>query len=258
MKGSLRIKPAAQEALAMLGVAAISGAVIFWVIYSELDGSHGIEIAALMLAGILGGGLIRGFVREKRVTLVFVILVAAEVVLLSQAPQPWSGMWLLLVPSNGMGLMVGTAAHRLILASKPKPRDVWNLNGVEIPSTAIAKEKSVSALYSWDEGDSGRFYVQRNGGVFEAVGNPVTGFIVHCTPNSEDEGEWRILGADDANVVEIRLLSGPAYAPKGILTDLEGTRKALLGFFHHRGPDPELPWTSGEDVRTYRFSQSSH
>lgn len=66
-----------------------------------------------------------------------------------------------------------------------------------------------------------------------------------------------MLGADDADVIEIRLLPGPAYAPRRILTDLEATRKALLGFFHHRGPDPDIPWTSGEDVRTYKFGHMS-
>lgn len=257
-KSSSRVKDAVLEALAMLGIALLAGVVIFWSVNSELDGSYGMETATVLIAGILGGCLIRSFVHESKVTYVFAVLVIIEAILLNQAPLPWSGLWLLLIPGNAIGLMAGAGVQRVVVTSKPQPLDVWVVNGEETPRTDTAKAKSLAALTSWDAGDTGRFYVQRNHGVFEAVGNPAAGFIVHCTPNSEEEAEWRLLGNDNGEeVIEIRLLSGPAYAPKGVLTDLESTHEALLGFFHYRGPDPRLPWTSGEDVRTYRFGQTT-
>lgn len=216
------------------------------------------KFATVLIAGILGGSLVRGLARENRVAIVLVLLVIAETILLKQGPQPWPGLWPLLVPGNAIGVLVGAAIRTGVRQSRPKPRDVWVVNGIEDPRSDSAKAKALDALSSWDAGDSGAFRVQRNDAEFTAVGSSKTGFIVHSSTNSRDEGEWRMLGADDADDVEIRLLSGPAYAPRGVLSNLETTRKALLGFFHHRGPDPELPWTSGEDVRTYRFSKSSH
>jgi hypothetical protein len=34
---------------------------------------------------------------------------------------------------------------------------------------------------------------------------------------------------------------------------LFGRTYFTFGFYHHRGPDPELTWTSGEDVLDLRF-----
>ena len=257
MKKSSELKSAVHEALALVGAALICGLLVVWAVYSELDDSYGREIVLVLFAGIFGGVLLRLVVRKNALTIFFVILVVAEAVILQQCPKPWSGLWPLLIPGNGMGVMVGIAVRQALLASRPKPRDAWVVNGIEDPRSDSAKAKALDALSSWDAGDSGAFPVQRNDAEFTAVGNPETGFIVHCTTNSRDEREWRMLGADDADVVEIRLLSGPAYAPKGVLSEVAATRKALLGFFHHRGPDPELPWSVGEDVRTFRFSQMS-
>ncbi|UWX97485.1 hypothetical protein N2K95_01970 [Arthrobacter zhaoxinii] len=257
MTSSPGFKSAVHEALALLGLALICGLLVSWAVYSGLDHSYGFEIISVLTIGILGGALLRGFAQGNRLTIVFYSLVAAEAVLLYQCPQPWFGLWPVLIPGNAMGFMVGRAARLVVLASKPKPRDVWAVNGIEDPRSDSAKAKAMDALSSWDAGESGTFRVQRDDAEFTAVGNPETGFIVHCTPDRQDEGKWRMLGADDADVVEIRLLSGPAYAPRGVLTDLAATSKALLGFFHHRGPDPELSWSEGEDVRTYRFGQMS-
>jgi hypothetical protein len=86
------------------------------------------------------------------------------------------------------------------------------------------------------------------------VGKPTTGFIVHCAAKSEDENEWRILGAlGGGGETEIRILSGAAYAPSGVVVNLEAAKAALLGFFHYRGPDPALEWTSGGQVLDLKF-----
>lgn len=99
----------------------------------------------------------------------------------------------------------------------------------------------------------GRFFVERNEALFEAMGSPETGFIVHCAANFQDESEWRVLGSISEEETQSRLPSGPAHVPGGLVADLETAGRALFGFFHHRGPDPELAWTSGEDVLDLRF-----
>ncbi|MDM7991628.1 hypothetical protein [Arthrobacter sp. zg-Y877] len=244
--------------LVMQGIGLVFTIVAFAAALSELDGRYGTEIATVLVVGIVGGTLIRWLVHEGKVAIVLVLLVVAEVVLLQKCPSPWSGLWPVLVPGSAIGVLVGAAIRTGVRQSRPKPRDVWVVNGIEDPRSDSAKAKALDALPSWDAGDSGAFRVQRNDAEFTAVGSSQTGFIVHSTTNSRDEHEWRMLGTDDADVVEIRLLSGPAFAPRGVLSDLATTRKALLGFFHHRGPDPQLPWSVGEDVRTYRFDQMPH
>ncbi|GAA3665507.1 hypothetical protein GCM10023081_00430 [Arthrobacter ginkgonis] len=80
------------------------------------------------------------------------------------------------------------------------------------------------------------------------------GFIVHCAAKLQEESDWRILGSvEGGDETEIRIPSGPAYAPSGVVVDLETAQAALQGFFHYRGPDPGLKWTSGEQVLDLKF-----
>ncbi|TFC52691.1 MULTISPECIES: hypothetical protein [unclassified Cryobacterium] len=96
--------------------------------------------------------------------------------------------------------------------------------------------------------------MERNEGLFEAMGSPATGFIVHCVANFREEREWRMLGSVDGNEeTEIRIPSGAAHAPSGAVVDLETAGRALRGFFHYRGPDPELAWTSGDAELDLKF-----
>jgi hypothetical protein len=237
----------------MLGGALAFAIGIFWVALTELQGHYAAEIATIMVVGVIGGGLDRIFIREKFVTYVFLALVIVEGVLLSQFPLPWSGLWMLLIPANAIGVMAGDAVRIAIAESKPAPKDVWIINGAEEKLKDRAQSMALEALASWDSAKSGRFYVERNEGLFEAVGNPATGFIVHCSASFRDTDEWQILGSMDQSESVIQLSSGPAHAPSGVVTDLENTGIALRGFFHYRGPDPKLPWTSGEDVMDLRF-----
>lgn len=81
------------------------------------------------------------------------------------------------------------------------------------------------------------------------MGNPVTGIIVHRAADLPDESQWRVLGSILGNAeTEIRFPSCLRIAPSGAVVDSETAKAALLGFFHYRGPDPELTWTSGEQV----------
>ena len=133
-------------------------------------------------------------------------------------------------------------------------RDVWVFNGAEEQRTESAKAVSLAALSSWDSAMSGRYIVERHEGLFEAMGNPVTGFIVHCAANFQEESQWRVLGSIvGKDETEIRIPSGPAFAPSGVVVDLETAKAAWLGFFHYRAPDPGLTWTSGEQVLDLKF-----
>jgi hypothetical protein len=77
---------------------------------------------------------------------------------------------------------------------------------------------------------------------------------VHCSAKFQEESEWRILGAiEGGDETEIRIPSGPAFAPSGVVVDLETAMAALQGFFHYRGPDPRLKWTSGDQVLDLKF-----
>ena len=228
---------------------------IFFAVFSLNSGSNGVEIAALIVLGLAGGGSVRALVRENLVAVVFIVLVVAECALLSQFPEPWSRLWPVLIPANAIGVMVGNIVRQGLLESRPKVlRDVWVINGAEEQRTESAKTVSLAALSSWDSAKSGRFFVERNDGLFEAMGNSVTGFIVHCAANFQEEGEWRMLGSiEGKEETEIRIPSGPAFAPSGVVVDLETAKAALLGFLHYRGPDPELTWTSGEQVLDLKF-----
>ena len=228
---------------------------IFFSTLSLATGAHGLEIGLLLAAGILVGGLVRGLVRARWVTTILVLTVAVEGVLLSQSAAPWSSLWPVLVPATAIGVMVGNLIRLAALDSKRKViRDVWVANGVEVPLTDRAKSASTASLSSWDSAVSGRFYVQRNAGLFEAMGSPATGFIVHCAANLREEKEWRMLGSvDGQEATEIRIPSGAAHAPSGAVVDLETAGRALLGFFHYRGPDPELAWTSGDAALDLKF-----
>ena len=238
-----------------LGIASFFSVTLFVTVFLSTDGAYGPEAVVLILSGLLGGSLIRGLVRENRVTVILFLLVVAECAVLTQLlPFPWSGLWAVLIPANAIGVMVGSVTRQGILISKPTPADVWLVNGSESSRTESARADGLNALTSWDSAGAGRFFVQRNDGLFEAVGNPATGFIVHCTSSFRDNSRWKVLGsAAERDETEIRIPSGPAYAPSGFVVDLETASMALRGFFHHRGPDPGLPWVSGEDVLDLRF-----
>lgn len=239
----------------LLTVALVFAAGIFFTVFPLNGGSNGVEIVALVVLGLAGGGSVRALVRENLVTGVFIVLIVGECALLAQFPEPWSKLWPVLIPANAIGVMVGNIVRQGLLESGPKVwRDVWVINGAEQQRTESATAVSLAALSSWDSAKSGRFLVQRNEGLFEAMGNPMTGFIVHCAANIQDESQWRLLGSiDGKDDTEIRIPSGPAFAPSGVVVDLATARAALLGFFHYRGPDPELTWTSGEQVLDLKF-----
>lgn len=228
---------------------------VFVTTFSLTNGSDGVEIVALVVLGLAGGGLVRGLVRENLVAVFFIVLVVGECVLLSQFSEPWSRLWPVLIPANAIGIMVGNIIRLGLSDSNRRVlRDVWVINGAEDPRTDSAKATSLAALSSWDSVKAGRFFVERNEALFEAMGSPVTGFIVHCTANFQDENQWRILGViEGGDETEIRIPSGPAYAPSGVVVDLETAKAALQGFFHYRGPAPKLKWTSGDQVLDLKF-----
>lgn len=228
---------------------------IFVSTFSLTGGSDGLEIGILLAAGMLGGGLIRALVRESWVTIILVLVVVGEAFILSQFAEPWSKLWPVLVPASAIGVMVGNVIRLGLLDGKRKAtRDVWVVNGVEVPPTETAKATSLAALSSWDSAAAGRFFVERNDGLFEAMGSPATGFIVHCVANFQEESEWRVLGSlGGKEESEILIPSGPAFAPSGVVVDLETASRALRGFFHFRGPDPELSWISGDAVLDLKF-----
>lgn len=238
-----------------LGIALFFSVTLFITVFLSANGTYGPESMVLIFSGLLGGSLIRALVRENLVTVILFIVVIAECAVLAQLlPSPWSGLWAVLIPANAIGVMVGSVIRQGILISKPTPADVWLVNGSENSRTESARADGLNALASWDSAGTGRFYVQRNDALFEAVGNAATGFIVHCTSSFRDNSQWRVLGATAGkDETEIRLPSGPAYAPRRFVVDLETASTALRGFFHHRGPDPGLPWVSGTDVLDFRF-----
>lgn len=237
----------------MLGVALLFVIGIVWVALTELQGSYVAEVVTIMIIGLLGGGLARIFIRENLVTYTFLALVVAEGIILSQLPLPWSGLWMLLIPANAIGVMAGDTVRVGIAESKPRPKDIWIINGAEEKLKDRAQSMALDAIASWDSAKSGRFHVERNEGVFEAVGSPDAGFIVHCSASFRSNDEWRVLGSIDQSEVVIQLPSGPAHVPAGVAADSETTAIALRGFFHYRGPDPKLTWTAGEDVMDLRF-----
>ena len=217
----------------------------------QTGGSYSAEIVTVVVVGLVGGGLVRAVIRESWVTVTFVLVVAAEVFLTAQLPSPWSVLAPVLLPANAVGVMVGSYVRLWILERRHKARaqrDVWVVNGTEEPRTDTARTTSLAALAAWDSARDGAFIVERNDGWFEAMGSPVTGFIVHCAANFREESEWRVLGAIGKEEAEIRIPGGRAYAPSEVVVNLETASAALRGFFHYRGPDPEFTWTSGEQV----------
>ncbi|NUU31148.1 hypothetical protein [Arthrobacter sp. C9C5] len=227
---------------------------IFVSTVSLTGGAHAWEIGILLAAGILAGGLIRGLIPARWTTIVLVLVVALGVSFF-RTDEPWSRLWPVLVPASAIGVMIGNVIRHGILDSHRKIiRDVWIVNGVEMPSTDGAKTTSLASLASWDSAAAGRFVVERNEGLFEAVGNPSTGFLVHCAARFQDESEWRMLGsAGGTQETEIRIPSGTAFVPIDAVVDLDSASRALRGFFHYRGPDPELAWTSGDAVLDLKF-----
>ena len=254
MHKSQRLQGVVRDTGIKLGVSLLFAVGIYWAVLQDLDGLYGLEIFVVVIAGLVGGGLVRRFVRDRNVLLVFIALVVVESAFLSQLPRPWSGLWLVLIPATALGLMAGEAVRQAIRAAKPKRRNAWMINGAEEPRTDRAKTKSLAALTSWNSAESGKFFVERNDALFEAMGNPATGFIVHCVANCQDTSQWRVLGSiEGKDETEIRIPSGLAYAPSGVVVDLQTAQRALSGFLHHRGPDPELTWTSGGQVLDLKF-----
>lgn len=167
---SHQIRDAVPSASLMLGVALAFATGIIWVALTELRGSYTAEIFAIMIIGLLGGGLACIFMRENFVTYAFVVLVVFWGVVLSQLPLPWSGLVMLAVPSNAIGVMAGGAIRDGFADAKPRPKDVWIVNGVEEKRKDRAQSMALDALGSWDSAKSGPFLVERNDGRFEAMG----------------------------------------------------------------------------------------
>lgn len=235
---------------------ALLGAIgIFWSVSSELEGRFTAEIIMMILAGALSGSLIRLFIREKRVGYVFVLVVATESILLAMGPPPWSGLWVVLIPTSAMGLMIGNAIRIGMATTRPKPRkNIWTVNGVEEQNAAVAESKVMDQLTAWNSEASGVFVVAYGNSQFEAAGNSKAGFIVHCTNNIQIEENWRVLGdIGSAGEIELPLHFGQALIPAGMITDMQTVRQALGGFFRHLGPAPDLEWTSGGETTDLRF-----
>lgn len=216
-----------------------------------------IEAIVLLVIALAGGTAVRVFLHDKWVAVALVALVVAEYMVLFQIQGPWLYGSLTLWPSTLSGLIVGDFIRNGIELSKKKVvRDVWVVNGVEKPQTKDAIQSSVNALSSWDSSKSGRFFVERNESLFEAVGSSNSGFIVHCTTRVEEESEWRILGSlEGREESKIPVSYGSAHAPAGIVSNTEEAITALRGYFHHRGPDPKLNWTTSPEVFDFRFEQ---
>jgi CHASE2 domain-containing sensor protein len=93
---------------------------IFFTTFSLTSGVHGVEIAVLLGAGIVGGALVRALVRENLVAVIFVLVVVAECVILSQSAGPWSTLWPVLIPGNAIGVMVGAIVRETLRESRPR------------------------------------------------------------------------------------------------------------------------------------------
>lgn len=98
---------------------------IFLSAISLTEGAHGLEVVILLAAGILGGGLVRGLIRARWVTIILILVVALEGFVLSQASAPWSKLWPVLVPASAIGVMVGNVLRLGVLDARGKvARDV--------------------------------------------------------------------------------------------------------------------------------------
>jgi hypothetical protein len=93
---------------------------IFFTTFLLTNGANGVEIAVLLVAGILGGALVRALVRENLVDILLVLVVLAEGVLLSHAPKPWSSLWPVLIPGNAIGVMVGAIVQETLRENRPQ------------------------------------------------------------------------------------------------------------------------------------------
>ncbi len=234
---------------------AIAVIVLVATISATVGGPPPFELLVVLTVSLLIGAIVMGSFPAGRATIVLAIIVGLQFLLMGQMSEPWSSSSSVLIPGNAGGAIVGDVVRRGIAASRRKvSTDVWVVNDVSEPRTDLARRGSSEALLSWDSGVSGGFSVARDNARFYAVGNSVSGFIVHCAADSRDDKEWRVLGSIcGTGETEIRIPSGPAYAPSGVVVDLETVEAALRGFFHYRGPDPGLSWTSGDEVLDLRF-----
>ncbi|TLM83228.1 hypothetical protein [Pseudarthrobacter sp. NamE5] len=105
---------------ALWAMALAFAAGIFFTTFSLTGGSHGVEIAVLLAAGITGGALVRALVRENLVGVLFVLVVVAECVIFSQLAKPWSTLFTVLIPGNAIGVMVGAIVREALHESRPR------------------------------------------------------------------------------------------------------------------------------------------
>ena len=93
---------------------------LFFTVFLSADGAFGGETVVLILAGLLGGSLIRGLVRENLVTVLLFLLVITECALVARLlPAPWSGLSAVLIPANAIGVMIGSVTRQGLRISKP-------------------------------------------------------------------------------------------------------------------------------------------
>ncbi|MBP3044738.1 hypothetical protein KKR91_01890 [Arthrobacter jiangjiafuii] len=105
-----------------LGIAIVFSVALFFTVFLSAEGASGGETVVLILAGLLGGSLLRGLVRENLVTVLLLLLVIAECALVSRLlPAPWSGLSAVLIPANAIGVMIGSVTRQGLRISKPVP-----------------------------------------------------------------------------------------------------------------------------------------
>lgn len=256
MKGSAWLRIVAPFAWPRLGLVTLGAVVLLGSISIAVGGPPPGEALVLLAAGLVCGAVVTGWISGARGVAVLAGLVLAQYILLGQAPEPWSSLSAIIIPANGGGMLLGQAVSEARAARRrPVIVDAWVVNGREQATTDRAKAAAAGDLAQWDSAADGGFVVARNAGRFEAVGSAATGFIVHCTPDHRSDGAWQVLGSmAEAQEAAVRIPSGPAYAPTGVVLDLPAAQQALQGFFHYRGPDPALSWVSGEDVLELRFA----
>lgn len=255
MKGSAWLRNVAPFAWPRLTLVVLGVVVLLASISIAVGGPPPGEALILLAVGLAGGAAVTGSLPAGRGLAVLVVLVVAEYVLLGQLSEPWSSLSALIIPANGGGALLGQVlSEARAVRRRPVIVDTWVINGREEKSAELAEASATGELSRWDSRTGGRFVVGRNNGRFEAVGNAATGFIAHCTADYRDDAGWQLLGSlTRRDEKEIRMPSGPAFAPGGVVVDLDTVSQALHGFFHYRGPDPRLSWVSGEDVLDFRY-----
>ncbi len=257
MKGTAWLRNVAPFAGPRLILLALGIAVLLASIALAVGGAPPAEALILLAAGLVCGAVVTGWISGGRGVAVLAGLVVVQYILLGQAPEPWSSLSAIIIPANGGGMLLGQVISEARLARRrPVMVDAWVVNGQEQATTDQAKAAATGDLARWDSAADGGFVVARNAGRFEAVGSAATGFIVHCTADyHRDDGGWQLLGGlTRRDEKQIRIPSGPAFAPGSNVVDLDTVSLALHGFFHYRGPDPHLSWVSGEDVLEFRYS----